>query len=86
MGLLRNGVEIPKKILDNHWDEFINKIVHINQYGEVEVPYENRLGRLVEFKADGRCRFQRKDGSKFEIHVDDIESLVLFLSKNYNVN
>lgn len=84
--LLRNGEEIPRRILDNHWDEFINKIVSIKQYGEIETPYENRIARLVEFKSDGRCRFQRKNGSKFVVHIDDIESLVLFLSKNYNEN
>lgn len=88
MGLLRNGTEIPKKILNNHWDEFINKIVYIEQYEfeGVEIPYENGMGRLLEFKSDGRCRFQRGNGSKFEVHIDDIKSLDLFRPRNYNEN
>lgn len=78
--LLLNGVAIPKRILDNHWDEFIDQIVFINhyEYEGVSIPYENGMGRLIEFKSDGRVRFQRKNGTKFEVHIDDVRDLIKF--------
>ena len=82
--LLLNGVAIPKRILDRGWDNLVDEIVFIDQAPGIEVPYEQQLGRLMKFEADGRVIFEKKDHKKFIIHLDDIINLRRFISKNYN--
>ena len=81
--LLLNGIEIPKRVLSNHWDELIDSIVFIDQVPGIEVPYEQQLGRLKKFEADGRVIFQKKDRKEFIIHLDDIVNLRKFVPKKY---
>ncbi len=75
-----NGAEIPRTIFDNGWDDLHYKIVFIDRYDGI-APYENRIGRLIEFKAEGVAVFQRKDYSKFEVPIDDIKNLKEFKKK-----
>lgn len=78
--LLLNGTEIPRKILDNHWDELLDSLVFIDQAPGIEVPYEEQLGRLKKFEADGRVIFEKKNHKQFIIHIDDITNLRRFVS------
>ena len=83
-----NGIDVPKKVLSEKWDELVGKICFINQFpiDGIIVPYENTMGRLISISPKGDCRFERKNGSKFSVHVDDIKELKLFISKNYHQN
>ena len=63
---LKNGTEIPRKILHNRWDELIDKNCLINGI---------KTGRLMGFKADGRAIFIGNKNSKFILDVNDIVSL-----------
>ena len=83
-----NGIDVPKKILGNKWDELVGRILIIEQFAieGIDVPYENKMGRLLSISPKGDCRFERKNGSKFSVHVDDIKELKLFISKNYHQN
>ena len=63
---LKNGVEIPKKILKNRWDELVDKTCMING---------SKTGRLLGFKADGRAIFAGNNNQSFIINIDDINSL-----------
>jgi hypothetical protein len=63
---LKNGTEIPRKILGNGWDELIDKNCLINGM---------KAGRLVEFKADGRAIFLGNKNSEFILDINDIDSL-----------
>ena len=63
---LKNGVEIPKKILKNRWDELVDKTCMING---------SRTGRLLEFRPDGRAIFAGNNNQSFIINIDDINSL-----------
>jgi len=82
--LLLNGTEIPRKVLSNHWDEFIDQIVFIDHYEfeGVDVPYEQKLGRLLSFEADGRVIFEKKDHRQFTVHIDDIKDIRKFVPVN----
>jgi hypothetical protein len=62
---LKNGTEIPKKILKNRWDELVNRDCLINGI---------KAGRLLEFKADGRAIFAGNN-NQFIIDINDISSL-----------
>ena len=62
---LKNGTEIPKKILKNRWDELVNRDCLINGI---------KTGRLLEFKADGRAIFAGNN-NQFIIDINDISSL-----------
>lgn len=61
----KNGVEIPRKILGNGWDELVNQDCLINWI---------KAGRLLEFKADGRAIFAGNN-NQFIIDINDISSL-----------
>jgi hypothetical protein len=61
----KNGVEIPRKILGNGWDELIKQDCMING---------SKTGRLLEFKADGRAIFVGNN-NQFIIDINDISSL-----------
>jgi hypothetical protein len=60
----KNGIEIPKKILNHKWDELVDRNCLING---------QKAGRLLGFKADGRVIF--KDRTQFIININDINSL-----------
>ena len=60
-----NGVEIPRKILGNGWDELVDQDCLINWI---------KAGRLLEFRADGRVIFQN-DRNQFILNINDISSL-----------
>lgn len=62
----KNGVEIPRKILGNGWDELIKQDCMING---------SKTGRLLEFKADGRTIFLGNKNSEFILDINDIDSL-----------
>lgn len=66
---LKNGTEIPKKILRNRWDELIDKNCLINGM---------KAGRLLEFRADGRVIF-KGNNNQFIIDINDINSLAKHL-------
>jgi hypothetical protein len=61
----KNGVEIPRKILGNGWDELVDQDCLINWI---------KAGRLLEFKADGRAIFAGNN-NQFIIDINDISSL-----------
>ena len=61
----KNGVEIPRKILGNGWDELVDQDCLINWI---------KAGRLLEFRADGRVIFQN-DRNQFILNINDISSL-----------
>ena len=61
----KNGVEIPRKILGNGWDELVDQDCLINWI---------KTGRLLEFKADGRAIFAGNN-NQFIIDINDISSL-----------
>ncbi len=63
---LKNGTEIPRKILKNRWDELVNRDCLINGI---------KTGRLLGFKADGRVIFKGNNNQSFIINIDDINSL-----------
>ena len=63
---LKNGVEIPKKILKNRWDELVDKTCMING---------SKTGRLLGFKADGRVIFKGNNNQSFILDINDIERL-----------
>ena len=63
---LKNGVEIPKRILQNRWDELVNRDCLINGI---------KTGRLLEFRPDGRAIFAGNNNQSFIINIDDINSL-----------
>lgn len=65
---LKNGTEIPKKILRNRWDELIDKPCLINGM---------KAGRLLGFRPDGRVVF--KDRTQFIMDINDINSLAKHL-------
>lgn len=69
---LKNGTEIPKKILKNRWDELVNQDCLING---------SKTGRLVEFKADGRAIFAGNN-NQFIIDINDISSLAKHMAYN----
>ena len=62
---LKNGVEIPKKILKNRWDELVDKTCMINGV---------KAGRLLEFRPDGRAIFAGNN-NQFIMDINDISSL-----------
>ena len=62
---LKNGTEIPKKILKNRWDELVDKPCMING---------SKTGRLLEFRPDGRAIFAGNN-NQFIIDINDISSL-----------
>lgn len=62
---LKNGTEIPRKILKNRWDELVDKPCMINGV---------KTGRLLGFKADGRVIF-KGNNNQFVMNIDDINSL-----------
>ena len=59
-----NGVEIPRTILNNSWDELIDKPCLINGVTRA---------KLLAFCPDGRVLFKNKN--HFIINLTDIESL-----------
>jgi hypothetical protein len=61
-----NGVEIPRKILGNGWDELVDQDCLINWI---------KAGRLLEFRADGRTIFLGNKNSEFILDINDIDSL-----------
>ena len=63
---LKNGVEIPKRILQNRWDELVNRDCLINGI---------KTGRLLEFRPDGRAIFAGNNNQSFILDINDIESL-----------
>lgn len=63
---LKNGTEIPRKILHNRWDELIDKNCLINDI---------KTGRLMGFKADGRAIFKGANNNTFVLDINDISSL-----------
>ena len=63
---LKNGTEIPKKILKNRWDELVNQDCMINGI---------KTGRLLEFRPDGRAIFAGNNNQSFILDINDIESL-----------
>ena len=67
---LKNGTEIPKKILKNRWDELVDKTCMING---------SKAGRLLGFKADGRVIFKGNNNQSFIINISDINSLAKHL-------
>lgn len=67
---LKNGTEIPKKILKNRWDELVDKTCMINGV---------KTGRLLGFKADGRVIFKGNNNQSFIININDINSLAKHL-------
>lgn len=66
---LKNGTEIPKKILRNRWDELIDKTCLVNGM---------KAGRLLGFRADGRVIF-KGNNNQFIIDINDINSLAKHL-------
>ena len=62
---LKNGTEIPRKILKNRWDELVDKPCMING---------SKTGRLLGFKADGRVIF-KGNNNQFVMNINDINSL-----------
>jgi len=82
--LLLNGTEIPKRILDRGWDEMIDQICFIDHYEfeGVDIPYEQKLGRLLAFEADGRVTFEKKNHKQFTVHIDDIKNIRKFVPVN----
>jgi hypothetical protein len=60
-----NGVEIPRTILKNRWDELVDKPCMING---------SKTGRLLEFRPDGRAIFAGNN-NQFVIDINDISSL-----------
>lgn len=78
--LLLNGVDVPKKVLSNQWDELCGDIVFIEQH--TEAPRECGLGRLLQIAPTGIATFQRGDSTKFKIDIRDIKSMKRYLSKN----
>jgi hypothetical protein len=62
----KNGVEIPQRILQNRWDELVDKTCMING---------SKAGRLLGFKADGRVIFKGNNNQSFIININDINSL-----------
>jgi hypothetical protein len=83
MAVRLNGIDIPKKVLGNEWDELVGHLVFIEQYAEgIEVPYWNTMGRLLSISPEGMLKFDRKNGSTYRIHVDDIKSMRQFVSKS----
>lgn len=67
---LKNGTEIPRKILKNRWDELVDKTCMING---------SKTGRLLGFKADGRVIFKGNNNQSFIININDINSLAKHL-------
>ena len=67
-----NGVEIPRKILTNRWDELVDKTCMING---------SKTGRLLEFRADGRAIFAGNN-NQFIIDINDISSLAKHTAYN----
>ena len=63
---LKNGTEIPKKILKNRWDELVDKPCMING---------SKTDRLLGFKADGRAIFAGNNNQSFILAINDIERL-----------
>ena len=59
-----NGVEIPRKILNNSWDELIDKSCLINGVTRA---------KLLAFCPDSRVLFE--NNNHFIINLTDIESL-----------
>ncbi len=59
-----NGTDVPKKVLDNHWDKLIDKNCIINGF---------KRAKLLGFKANGRVIF--KDKNQFIMDINDIEDL-----------
>jgi len=68
MPLLKNGTEIPRKILNHGWDELIDHTVLVNG---------TKTGRLLGFRSDGRVVFE--DKTQFIININDINSLAKHL-------
>lgn len=68
----KNGVEIPRKILGNGWDELVDQDCLINWI---------KAGRLLEFKADGRAIFVGNN-NQFIIDINDISSLAKHMAYN----
>ncbi|GAB6265914.1 MAG: hypothetical protein STSR0001_13600 [Methanothrix sp.] len=69
---LKNGTEIPKKILKNRWDELVNRDCLINGI---------KTGRLLEFRPDGRAIFAGYN-NQFIIDINDISSLAKHTAYN----
>ena len=63
---LKNGTEIPRKILRNRWDEMVDRDCLINGI---------KTGRLLEFRPDGRAIFSGNNNQSFILDINDIESL-----------
>ena len=68
----KNGIEIPKKILRNGWDELVDKPCMING---------SKTGRLLEFRPDGRAIFAGNN-NQFIIDINDISSLAKHMAYN----
>ena len=64
----KNGVEIPRKILTNRWDELVDKTCMINGM---------KAGRLLGFKADGRVIFKGANNNTFVLDINDISNLMV---------
>lgn len=67
---LKNGTEIPRKIIHNKWDELIDKNCLINGI---------KTGKLVGFKADGRAIFLGNNKQSFIVNINDIESMSIHI-------
>jgi hypothetical protein len=81
--LLLNGIDIPKTVLGNHWDELVGSVVRIWQHTEIDRDLDVGIGRLVSISPKGICKFTRKNGSSFKIDLQDIRDMRCFISKNY---
>jgi len=69
---LKNGTEIPRKILRNRWDEMVGRDCLINGI---------KTGRLLEFRPDGRAIFSGNN-NQFIIDINDISSLAKHTAYN----